>query len=350
MSTFEVPTVDITPYVAAGTTAEKAAVAAAVDAACREVGFIQITGHGVDPAAADGLASAIDDFFALPLETKKQWVRPAAENRGYTAPKSETLALSLGVQSETRMKDFFEAFNVGSAASDYPDIALLAEHYAENTWPEIAGFRERIDAWREEAGRVARTVVAIFDDALGLLPGTIEALAAHPIEVLRMNNYALPDGTTVELDEDFIGMGEHTDYGIVTILWADQAKGLQVLHGGEWHDVSPADGALLINLGDLTTRLTNEQWLSTLHRVKPPIHVVDGIGTIQRRRSAAYFFDGDAEATVGPLPGFVDDAHPRVYSDVTVDEHIQAKLRGSRAGVVNTDAAREADRVLNALS
>ena len=156
-----------------------------------------------------------------------------------------------------------------------------------------------------------------------------------------MNNYALPEDTRVEVDEGLIGMGEHTDYGIVTLLWADQVKGLQVLHGGQWHDVGPADEALLINLGDLTTRLTNEQWLSTLHRVKPPIVG----GRIQRRRSAAYFFDGDAEAVVGPLPQFVDDRRPRLYADVTVDEHIAAKLAGSRAGVLNPSAEREATRV-----
>src|SRR5690606_22209271 len=104
------------------------------------------------------------------------------------------------------------------------------------------------------------------------------------------------------------------------------------------------DGALLINLGDLTTRLTNEQWLSTLHRVKPPVVG----GTIRRRRSAAYFFDGDAEAVVGPLDAFVDDEHPRLYTDVTVAEHIAAKLAGSRAGVLNTAAEREAARVLSA--
>lgn len=79
-------------------------------------------------------------------------------------------------------------------------------------------------------------------------------------------------------------MGEHTDYGIVTVLWADQVRGFQVLGtDGSWNDVSPVYGALLVNFGDLTMRLTNEQWLSTLHRVKPS--VVDG--TIQRRRSAA---------------------------------------------------------------
>ncbi|MBT0773354.1 isopenicillin N synthase family oxygenase [Kineosporia sp. J2-2] len=344
MSPFQVPSVDIGPYVTGGTPQQRAAVARQTDIACREVGFIQILGHGVDPATARGLAGALDDLFGLPLETKRRWVRPPAENRGYTPPRSESLALSAGVQSETRMKDFFEAYNVGSSCSDHPGTDLIATHYAENTWPDVPGFRERVNAWRAEAGRVARTMTRVFEDALGLPTGFFDELAGHPIEVLRMNNYALPGGLRVQVDDDLIGMGEHTDYGIVTVLWADQVKGLQVLHGGQWHDVSPADGALLINLGDLTTRLTNEQWLSTLHRVKPPI--VDG--TIRRRRSAAYFFDGDAGAVVGPLPAFVDDAHPALYSDVTVDEHIRAKLAGSRAGVLNRGAAREAGRVLSA--
>ena len=346
MSQFEVPTVDISPYVADGTSDERALVARQIDAACRSVGFIQIVGHGIPPQTAAGLASAMDDFFGLSLSDKKQWIRPAAENRGYTPPKSETLALSLGVQSEKRMKDFFEAFNVGSSASDYPGDAVLDGHYAENTWPAVPGFQERVDDWRDEVARVARTMVAIFEDALSLSPGSLAALAQHPIEVLRMNNYALPSGTNVEVDEDLIGMGEHTDYGIVTLLWADQVKGLQVLHDGSWHDVSPADGALLINLGDLTTRLTNEQWLSTLHRVKPPI--VNG--TIERRRSAAYFFDADAEAVVGPWDSFVSADRPRLYDDVTVDEHIRAKLAGSRAGVRNVAAQRENARVTATLA
>ncbi len=103
----------------------------------------------------------------------------------------------------------------------------------------------------------------------------------------------------MDLDGDLTGMGEHTDYGIVTVLWADQVAGLQILAtDGTWHDVSPADGALLVNLGDVTTRLTNEHWLSTLHRVKPP--VVDG--SIRRRRSAAFFHDGDVDAVVSVLP------------------------------------------------
>ena len=101
--------------------------------------------------------------------------------------------------------------------------------------------------------------------------------------MLRLNNYALPEGT-VAPDGDLIGMSEHTDYGIVTILWADQVAGLQVLGTDSvWHDVSPIDDALLINLGDVTGRLTNDCWMSTLHRVKPP--VIDG--QVERRRSVA---------------------------------------------------------------
>ncbi|HBS74095.1 MAG TPA: 2OG-Fe(II) oxygenase, partial [Microbacterium sp.] len=78
-------------------------------------------------------------------------------------------------------------------------------------------------------------------------------------------------------------------------------------------------------LGDVTARLTNERWMSTLHRVKPP--VIDG--TIERRRSAAFFHDGDVDAVIRTLPSCIDDEHPDLYVPVTVGEHIAAKLAGS---------------------
>jgi len=342
--TFHVPAVDITAWVAGGTDEEKAAVTAAIDAACREVGFIQILGHGIPTGVTDGLASAMDDFFAQDLETKKRSIAPKGTNRGYTPPKAESLSLSLGVESATRMNDFFEAFNVGLATSDFPGVELDPMEYAENVWPDVAGYRDRIDAYFAEAGRVARTMTDIFAAALGLPADFFDAYTDHSIDVLRMNNYALPPGT-VDLDGDLIGMSEHTDFGIVTVLWADQVKGLQVLGtDGSWNDVSPADDALLINLGDLTARWTNERWMSTLHRVKPPI--VDG--TINRRRSAAYFHDGNADATISAIPSTVEQGSEPLYPPITVSEHIRAKLAGSRAGKINTAATREAARVLAA--
>lgn len=346
MPPFHVPAVDITAYVESGTPAEKAAVARAIDEACREVGFIQILGHGIPADIQRGLATAMDEFFALELEHKKRFRTPSGINRGYSPPKSESLSLSLGVESATRMNDFFEAFNVGAAASDYPGVDVDPVHYAENVWPDAAGdvpgFEPRVTAYFAEAGRVARTMTTIFADALGLPPGFFDAFTGHSLDVLRMNNYALPPGT-VELDGELTGMGEHTDFGIVTVLWADQVRGLQVLgRDGSWNDVSPADDALLINLGDLTARWTNERWMSTLHRVKPPI--VNG--TIERRRSAAFFHDGDFDALIATLPSCVDADHPDLHpTPVTVGEHIAAKLSGSRAGVLNTAAPRDAARV-----
>ena len=344
MSEFCVPSVDISPYVTGGTSDQLAAVAAAIDIACREVGFIQIHGHGIDPTVSSGLAEAMDAFFALPMDDKKAWRRPASENRGYTPPNSESLSLSLGVESASRMNDFFEAYNVGRSIDEYPGVpAEVAHHYATNTWPAIDGFEGKVSAYFAEAERVAITMTTIFADALKLPSDFFSDLTDHSINVLRMNNYALPAGTDVRLDGDLTGMGEHTDYGVVTVLWADEVRGLQVLGSdGVWHDVSPESGALLINLGDLTARLTNERWMSTLHRVKPP--VVDG--TIQRRRSAAFFHDANADAVIGPLESCIDDDRPALYTPVTVDEHVRAKLAGSRVGVRNEAAERESARVL----
>ena len=73
---------------------------------------MQIVGHGIAPDVQAGLASALDDFFGLPLDEKKQYRVPGS-NRGYSPPKSESLSLSLGVEAANRMNDFFEAYNVG---------------------------------------------------------------------------------------------------------------------------------------------------------------------------------------------------------------------------------------------
>lgn len=340
---FEVPTVDITPYIADGSAAERAEVARQIDAACRTVGFIQIIGHGIPDHLIDGLTDAMDRFFALSLDEKKESRTPPSINRGYSPPKSESLSLSLGVEQASRMNDFFEAFNIGATAASYPAVPDLPQpDFADNVWPAVDGFEAQVLAYFAEAGRVARVMTRIFADALDLPADFFAERTDHSLDVMRMNNYALPEGTDVTLDGDLIGMGEHTDFGIVTILWADQVRGLQVLGSdGSWNDVSPADDALLINLGDVTARLTNERWMSTLHRVKPP--VIDG--RIERRRSAAFFHDGNPETVVAPLESCVDASHPALYEPITIADHIAAKLGGSREGVRNVNAEREGARV-----
>lgn len=339
---FKVPAIDISPYVQGHPGPDRAAVAAAVDRACVDVGFMQILGHGIAKDVEAGLASALDDFFSLPLDEKKRY-RVQGANRGYSPPKSEALSLSLGVEAANRMNDFFEAYNIGVEARSFPHLDLDERDYGLNLWPEIPGFEDRITRYFLEAQRVARTLTTIFADALQTERTYFEAMTDHSIDVLRMNNYALPPGTDITLDGDLTGMGEHTDFGIVTVLWADQVAGLQVLDkDGVWHDVMPADGALLVNLGDLTARITNDRWMSTLHRVKPPVVG----GTIRRRRSVAFFHDGNADAVVGTHPNMLDRGDGLAYEPTTVRDHVAAKLAGSRQGRKNLAALREAERVL----
>jgi isopenicillin N synthase-like dioxygenase len=338
---FHVPTIDIGSYVTSGSAAERDRVAAQLSQACTTVGFVQILGHGIPEPVLEGLKWALDAFFNQDLETKKRYVIEGA-NRGYTPPKSESLSLSLGVENINRMNDFFEAYNVGVEAHSFKGLDLDESDYGINVWPaEIDGWREAIEAYFKEASRVARAMTEIFNDSLEQPPGFFDSITDHSIDVLRMNNYALPEGT-VAPDGDLIGMGEHTDYGIVTILWADQVAGLQVLGSDRaWHDVSPIDDALLINLGDVTGRLTNDSWMSTLHRVKPP--VING--SVERRRSVAFFHDGNADALIETLPRFMDADGGLAYEPITVSDHVKAKLAGSRQGKANTAAVREAARV-----
>ncbi len=340
---FRVPVIDIGPVVRGGSAVEITDVVTAVDDACRTVGFMQIRGHGIDDHVVDGLAGAMDAFFDQPLEVRKSY-RVTGANRGYSPPKSESLSLSLGVEAATRMNDFFEAFNVGVEGRSFPGLELCEDDYGINVWPDVDGFADGVQTYFDAAARVARTLTTIFAAALGVADDFFTTITDHSIDVLRMNNYALPEGT-VTLDGELTGMGEHTDFGIVTVLWADQVAGLQVLDSDHrWHDVSPVDGALLVNLGDLTARLTNDRWRSTLHRVKPPI--VDG--TIRRRRSAAFFHDGNPEAVIATLPDHLDASDGLAYEPITVRDHIAAKLAGSRQGKSNTAAVREANRVLGA--
>ena len=335
-----VPVIDITsfrmPYADAAARSE---VVRQVDAAARTVGFMQITGHGIPATTLSEFTIATDAFFALDAQAKARYRCPPGINRGYSPPKAESLANSLGLASAA---DLFEAINVGASTADFPGLDLPEDVYAANVYPaEVPGFEAAVTAWFDAAGRVARTMVRIFGVALGGREDYFEQHTDHSIDVLRINNYRLPV-PDVQLEKDQLGMGAHTDYGIVTVLWADQVPGLEI-HGadGNWHPVMPADGALLVNLGDATARWTNEEWISTLHRVAAPR--VNGI--LVPRRSAAYFHDGNVDAVIECLPSCVSVDNPARYEPVTVGEHLTAKLAGSRGGRLNPNAAREAARL-----
>jgi isopenicillin N synthase-like dioxygenase len=315
-----------------------------VDDAARHLGFMQIVGHGIPDAVLHGLQHALDDFFAQPLAAKQRWRAPSpAINRGYTSPLSERLSYSAGVASAA---DLFEAFNVGATGSDFPQLGLDPVTYAENIWPDnVPGFRPAVQAWFDEAGRLARRLTRLFALALGLPEDHFEPFEDHSIDVLRLNHYALPEGVA-RVEPDQLGMGAHTDYGIVTVLWADPVSpGLQVQSpDGRWVDATPQPGALMVNLGDLTARWTGGRWTSSLHRVLPPL---GADGRVMRRRSAAFFHDGNADAVIDTLPTCRGEPGAAL-EPITVSEHLRRKLAGSRGLQLNEAAAAESARILRA--
>jgi isopenicillin N synthase-like dioxygenase len=319
-----VPVIDISsfrmPY---ADDAVRAEVARQVDDAARTVGFMQITGHGIPATTVAEFTRAIDAFFALDQQTKDKYRCPPGINRGYTPPKAESPADSLGLT--VTAADWFEAINIGSTAADFPDVPGLPEDvYATNVYPteHVPGFKDAVTEWFQAAGRVARTMVRIFGVALGGREDFFASVTDHSIDVLRINNY-WPPSPDAGMAEGQLGMDAHTDYGIVTVLWADPFPGLEI-HGtdGGWHPVMPVGGALLINLGDAAARWTNEEWISALHRVTAP----RAGGASVPRRSAAYFHDGNVDAVIECLASCVSADNPARYEPVTVGEHLAAKF------------------------
>jgi len=315
---FSVPIIDLTDW-ENGDVATRMAIAADLDRACRTVGFMQIVGHGVPSAAIDGLVAAADEFFGLSPATKLSYTAPSASiNRGYSPPGSERLSYSLGVDSPV---DLFEAFNIGANVDDFPALDLDPEVYARNIWPDrdaAPTFQDGATAWYQHAGDLARTLTSVFALALGLPDGYFAAYTDHSIDVLRMVNYALPAGTQLEVDQ--LGMGAHTDYGTLTVLWTDGEPGLQVLSAaGEWRDVDVVDGGLVVNLGDLMARWTNDRWRSTMHRVTP-------VGT-RRRLSIPFFHNANWDARVECI--VADAGSVARYPPTTAGRHLMEKFRST---------------------
>jgi isopenicillin N synthase-like dioxygenase len=298
---------------------------------------MQITGHDVpDELIADMLA-VNDEFFALPAEVKEALVSPPEVNRGYSGVGAESLAYSLGVEAPP---DIFESFNIGRDDVDESDPAVMAERHrflAPNRWPDEAlpSMRERLNRYYLAVADLARTVTRIFAVALDMPEEFFVERCGHAIEVMRLIRYERQPGSPDPV-EGQQRMGAHTDYGIVTVLHADQVEGLEIVGpDGDWWPVVPAAGAFVINLGDLLAEWTNDRWRSTIHRVAPPPAQVGGPAL---RRSAAFFLDGDYDMVVECLPTCWSEDDPPRYAPVTGGDHLLQKLAGSR-GLVATDEA-----------
>lgn len=317
--------VDITPLRDGDLEARKA-VAARIDEAYRTSGFLQVTGHGIPQAQLDEMLDVTAAFFDLPEAEKRQVVDPdPAANRGYSGEGEEALAYSLG--EDVAAPDLFEAFNVGreDATGDYYD-----EHrrfFAPNTWPAApAELREVWLRHQANAWGVADVLLRCFALGLDLDEEFFIDRTRRAIITTRAINYERRPGSPDPLPGQ-LRMGAHTDYGILTILLADNVPGLQVRHDGGWVDVPVEPGSLIINIGDMMATWTNDRWVSTIHRVVPP---PAGESGPVRRRSVAQFFEADPDCVIECLPSCTSADNPPRYEPVEAGEYLLAKILGPR--------------------
>ena len=298
-----------------------------IDAVCREVGFFQIVGHGISEELIGELFGLADEFFAFELEEKLRWASPKVEvERGYSAKGTEGFSYSLCLEQPP---DLMEGFSMGrEPLPDRPEFHTDAHHFfAPNVWPDRPeGLREVMTAYWREADRLVHRLTTLMSVALGLDEDYFEPFTDASTDTLRINYFEGRPGETA-LPGQF-GIGPHTDYGMCTLLLADQEPALQVYtRGAEWKYIVPQPGALLVNLGDLMARWTNERWRSTLHRVTPVLATAD---VSRRRRSIPFFHEGNFDAYVECLPTCTGPDNPPRYPPITGGQHVFEKAMASR--------------------
>jgi isopenicillin N synthase-like dioxygenase len=150
---------------------------------------------------------------------------------------------------------------------------------------------------------------------------------ARAIVTTRAINYERRRGAPDPLP-DQVRMGAHTDYGVLTVLLADDVPGLQVFREGRWYDVGVPRGTFVCNLGDMLERWTNNRWTSTLHRVVPP---PSGETGPVRRRALARFLDCPPDLVVECIPTCTGPGNPARYGPVSAGVWLREKILSGRA-------------------
>jgi isopenicillin N synthase-like dioxygenase len=287
-----VPIIDISPLVAgvstgseSAQTSEAAGVGAAMDAACREAGFFYIEGHGVDPDLIGKLDELSRQFFALPESHKAEIAMPLAGKawRGW---------FPVGGELTSGVPDLKEGLYFGAELGpDHPRVLAGTILHGSNLFPrEPAELRSVVLAYLDEMTRVGQVVLGGIALGLGLDRSFFErGLTADPLILFRIFSYPPAPAT-----EERLGVGEHTDYGLLTILGQDRSGGLQVRTQSGWIDAPPIAGAFVCNLGDMLERLTGGRFQSTPHRVRN----LSGVS----RLSFPFFLDPSFDAVIDRLP------------------------------------------------
>ncbi len=279
----QVPVVDIGPLMTGH--GDVSSAARAIDAACREAGFFYVVGHGVDPQLLSRLDGLARQFFALPEREKAE----IAMTRGGPAWRGW---FPVGGELTSSVPDLKEGIYFGAELGrEHPRVVARTPLHGPNLFPRRPPeLRDVVLAYIEEMTLVGQAVLAGAAIGLGLGPSWfVDHLTGDPLLLFRIFHY--PPGP---IDDERWGVGEHTDYGLLTILAQDPNGGLQVRTPDGWIDASPLPGSLICNLGDMLERLTGGLYRSTPHRVRNT--------TPADRLSFPFFLDPSWDAVVDRLP------------------------------------------------
>jgi isopenicillin N synthase-like dioxygenase len=284
------PVIDVGPLTGPAPVAARAAVAGQIQAACRDRGFFYLTGHGVPTRLQDQLAEASAEFFALPLPDKRE----IAMEHGGRAWRG---FFPVGAELTSGRPDLKEGLYFGTELpADDPRVRAGLPLHGANLFPrQVPRLRPLVLAYLDALTGVGQAVLAGVALSLGLDAGYFATgYTADPTVLFRIFHYPPSSPQT----QDW-GVGEHTDYGLVTLLAQDDSGGLQIAapagNGPRWIDAPPIPGTLVCNIGDMLDRLTGGWYRSTPHRVRN----LSGHG----RLSFPFFLDPGFAAEVPPLPG-----------------------------------------------
>ncbi|WP_066552405.1 isopenicillin N synthase family dioxygenase [Croceicoccus bisphenolivorans] len=299
----EVPVIDFAPFLS-GSAEDRQSVADTIAAACEEIGFFYLIGHGVPQTARDDIFAAARAFFSRPKGERAESAATPEWYRGWIgAPDAEVFSRNTRLFEQYRLQHEWPA--------DPEDMEHAAIFDQPNRFPEdMPEFRAASEAYLDAMVVLSRELLRAFALGLGLPENRFDDWFQHPASQLSMNYYPLlPTGA----DDEVSNMVPHTDEGPFTILAQGEVGGLEVKRrDGTWIKAPPIDGAYTINVGDMMMWWSNGRFLSNLHRVR------NRAG--EERVSVPYFANPDRSVVVAPLPELTD-GEP-AYPAVKVADHL----------------------------
>jgi len=276
------------------------------------VGFVAVKNHGIPETLIDELYQYVQEFFSLPVAQKLQYEIPdLAGQRGYTSFGREHAKGSIAPD----LKEFYQfgqtVENDDPVKAEYPDNVAVAEV------PQLAP--TLLSAYRnfENSGRALLKAIALY---LELDENYFEPHVINGNSILRAIHYP----PITHEPASAIRAEQHEDINLITLLVGASAEGLQILSKqGEWVAVTALPGQIVVNVGDMLQRLTNDRLRSTTHRVVNPPREKWGTS----RFSIPFFLHPKGSMSLACLPNCISEQHPKAYPDATAGEYLDERLR-----------------------